>query len=225
MKLTQSEENYIKQIFQLSGDDNKWVNTTHLAEKVNLKPSSVTDMIQKLHHKNLVKYKKYKGVRLSDNGKDLALKVIRKHRLWEVFLHEKLLFTWDEVHDIAEQLEHISSPELVKRLDKYLNFPKLDPHGDPIPNESGEFSHSERRQVSECKEDDKGILVGVNDSSSSFLQYLENRELTLGTPLTIKKYQEFDRSFDIELGSEKKKLNISNEVAFNLFISNDSYND
>ncbi|HAW51179.1 MAG TPA: iron-dependent repressor [Flavobacteriales bacterium] len=225
MKSTQSEENYVKQIFQLSGDHDEWVNTTHLAEKVNLKPSSVTDMVQKLHQKNLVKYKKYKGVRLSENGKDLALKVIRKHRLWEVFLHKKLLFNWDEVHDIAEQLEHISSTELVKRLDKFLNYPKLDPHGDPIPNESGEFSHSDRRQVSDCREDDKGILVGVNDSSSSFLQFLENRELTLGTLLKIKKYQEFDQSFDIELGRGKKVLNISSEVAFNLFISNDSSND
>jgi DtxR family Mn-dependent transcriptional regulator len=182
-------------------------------------------MVQKLHQKNLVRYKKYKGVRLSENGKDLALKVIRKHRLWEVFLHKKLLFSWDEVHDIAEQLEHISSPELVKRLDTFLNFPKLDPHGDPIPNESGEFTQSDRQQVSDCKEEDKGILVGVNDSSTAFLKFLENRELTLGTMLTIKKYQEFDQSFDIELGSRKKPLNISNDVAVNLFISKEPAND
>ena len=225
MNSTQSEENYVKQIFQLSGDHDQWVNTTHLAEKINHKPSSVTDMVQKLYLKNLVKYKKYKGVRLSENGRDLALNVIRKHRLWEVFLHKKLLFSWDEVHEIAEQLEHISSPELVKRLDKFLNFPKLDPHGDPIPNESGEFTQSDRRQVSDCREGDIGVLVGVNDSSTSFLQFLENRELTLGTSLTIKKYQEFDQSFDIVFGSRKKTLNISSEVAFNLFISKEPSHD
>ena len=201
MKSTQSEENYVKQIFQLSGDPGNWVNTTDLAAKAKLKPSSVTDMIQKLHQKKLVDYKKYKGVKLSLKGKELAINVIRKHRLWEVFLHEKLRFNWDEVHDIAEELEHINSSELVKRLDNFLNFPKFDPHGDPIPDAKGNFTKPDRFLVSECVDGDHGILVGVNDSSTSFLKFLESRKLTLGTTLSIIRSHDFDHSFDIEVGS------------------------
>ena len=225
MKTTQSEENYLKQIYRLSGNRDEWVNTNDLASKVNLKASSVTDMVQKLYQKKLVEYKKYKGVKLSVMGKELAINVIRKHRLWEVFLHEKLIFTGDEVHYIAEELEQINSKVLVKRLDQFLNFPNFDPHGDPIPDASGNFSQPDRYLISDCSEGDKGILVGVNDSSTSFLKFLESRELTLGTYLSIIKYHEFDHSFDIEVGSGKNLLNISSEVAFNLFITKETSND
>ena len=219
MKSSQSVENYIKGIYGLSSDSDEWINTKNLAEKMNTKPSSVTDMVQKLDAKSLVSYKKYKGVQLTKKGQELALIVIRKHRLWEVFLQKKLGFSWDEVHDIAEQLEHISSPELVSRLDQYLNFPKFDPHGDPIPDADGKIKEGERFLISVCQTGDSGKLVGVADSSTSFLKFLETKELTLGIQIRIKEKQEYDLSVDIELVDQKKLLNISNEVASNLFLA------
>jgi len=221
MQSSNSVENYIKGIYNLSNDNRDWVSTKDLADKMNIKPSSVTDMAQKLSSRKLVSYQKYKGVHLTNQGNKLALKVIRKHRLWEVFLHQTLGFSWDEVHEIAEQLEHIASPELVKRLDKFLNYPKFDPHGDPIPDIDGKIKAAKRVLMSDCSIHDEGQLVGVNDSSTSFLQFLESKQLILGINLKIKDKHEFDQSMDIELIDINQILNVSHSVASNLFLVKD----
>ncbi len=196
-----------------------WVNTNDLAGKMNIKPSSVTDMIKKLDQKKLVNYQKYKGVKLTDEGTKLALKVIRKHRLWEVFLQEKLGFSWDEVHEIAEQLEHINSPELVTRLDKFLGFPEYDPHGDPIPDNDGKIKPSRRKLLSEFEEGQTGKLVRVDDSSSSLLQFLESKKLILGSEISLVEKFEYDGSIEIKIHGHRNNLNISREVSENLYLA------
>lgn len=219
MNSSHSVENYIKGIYNLSGEDALWINTNHLAEKMSIKASSVSDMIKKLSQRNLVEYKKYHGVRLTEEGKKLALKVIRKHRLWEVFLHKNLGFAWDEVHEIAEQLEHISSSELVERLNKYLDFPKFDPHGDPIPDEKGKIKKIKRDLLSECKKGDSGKIVGVEDSSAEFLQFLENRGLFLGCRLLVLECYPFDNSMDVEITDTKTFTNLSMTAGKNIYLN------
>jgi DtxR family Mn-dependent transcriptional regulator len=162
---TLAEENYLKAIFHLENDNKAEVSTNAIAIKMNTKPSSATDMVQKLAEKKVVSYQKYKGAFLTKKGKKIAANVIRKHRLWEVFLVEKLNFQWDEVHDIAEQLEHIKSDELIERLDKFLDQPNFDPHGDPIPDKNGLIKPSDKKLLSELKENEKGICVGVKESN------------------------------------------------------------
>src|SRR5690606_33967908 len=159
-------------IYHLSDAGNKEVSTNAIAEVLKTKPASVSDMIGKLANKKAVVYKKYQGVNLSDEGKKEALRLIRKHRLWEVFLVDKLKFNWDEVHDVAEQLEHIDSPLLIKRLDSFLGHPKVDPHGHPIPDKDGRIQEVKQVQLSEAKEGTNGVLHSVNDGSPKFLQYL-----------------------------------------------------
>ncbi len=221
MKSSDSVENYIKAIYALYDKEKAWVNTNDLAERMEIKPSSVTDMIKKLEQKGFVTYRKYKGVKLSRKGQELALNVIRKHRLWEVFLSDKLGFNWDEVHDIAEQLEHISSPELVKRLDKFLDYPKYDPHGDPIPDDEGKMKKTSRTLLSEFKTGDKGQLVGVKDSSPSFLKYLESMNLSLGSNIQLVQKFDFDESMEIKLEGKREAFNISKVVSSNLFLLRD----
>ena len=213
-----SEENYIKGIYRLSGHQKDWVNTNELAGSMGIKPSSVTDMVQKLALKKLVQYQKYKGVKLTKSGQTLALKVIRKHRLWEVFLKEKLGFDWDEVHDIAEQLEHITSAELVKRLDAFLNFPKYDPHGDPIPDAEGNIRKTERSLLSELAKNEGGKIVGVNDSSPAFLKFLDSKHLGLGSEIKVSEVHDFDQSMDIKIKGVTGSTNVSREVTSNLFL-------
>src|SRR5688500_18567354 len=156
-----TEENYLKAIFKLLEGDDEAVTTNAIAEKMNTRAASVTDMLKKLSEKKLINYKKYQGVTLTSSGKKIALNIIRKHRLWEVFLVEKLNFKWDEVHDIAEQLEHINSDTLIERIDKFLNYPKFDPHGDPIPDINGKFQSNKSVLVSELKLNSVGIMTGV----------------------------------------------------------------
>lgn len=218
MKSSDSVENYIKVIYGLSDKKKVWVNTNELAVQMSIKPSSVTDMLKKLDNKQLVNYQKYKGVKLTTEGNTLALRVIRKHRLWEVFLENKLGFNWDEVHDIAEQLEHISSPELVKRLDKFLDFPKYDPHGDPIPDHEGKIKPSKRNLLSAFYKGESGKLVGVDDSSSSFLKFLESKKLALGCEIIVYEKFDYDDSMDIKIMGTKEHLNISKEVSRNLYL-------
>ena len=218
MQSSNSVENYIKGIHSLSSSEKDWVSTNVLAEKMNIRPSSVTDMIKRLRSKKLVSYQKYKGVKLTSHGEELALKVIRKHRLWEVFLHNKLGFNWDEVHDIAEQLEHIASSELVERLDAYLEFPKYDPHGDPIPDSKGKMKDSSRELLSNLKVGDSGQLVGVEDSSSSFLQFLESKKLNLGCTISVIEIFEYDESMEIKLMGIEKSMNVSRDVCHNLYM-------
>ena len=167
-----TEENYLKAIFKLSMGSNKEVSTNAIAEQLDTKASSVTDMIKKLSDKKLVKYVKYKGVSLNEKGEEIAVSIIRNHRLWEVFLVEKLDFKWDEVHEFAEELEHIKSDKLTERLDTFLGFPKYDPHGDPIPDKDGNINRHKDITIANLKINDKGVIVGVKEHSKGYLKYL-----------------------------------------------------
>lgn len=218
MKLSFTEENYLKAIYGLWDGKGLGVNTNSIAEKLNTKASSVTDMIKKLSDKKLVNYEKYQGVGLTKEGKKIAVDTIRKHRLWEVFLVEKLKFGWDEVHEIAEQLEHIQSIKLIDSLDAFLNHPRFDPHGDPIPDKNGKFaSRSESFLLSEAQVGDRLIVTGVSDTSSAFLIYLDQNNLVLGTQFKLLEMFEFDRSVRIEL-KDKKQLTLSNVVTRNMLV-------
>jgi len=214
--MTKSEENYLKTIFHLSGNEDSGVSTNSIATAMESKPSSVTDMIQKLADKNLVVYKKYQGVSLTEEGKKMAINVVRKHRLWEFFLVEKLNFSWDEVHYIAEQLEHINSEKLIDRLDEFLDFPTEDPHGDPIPNQKGELPKLKRKLLSDAPLHKNLVCVGVKDTSSEFLQYLDKKKIGLGTILQIKEKENFDNS--MKLLVENSEIIISQMVSNNIFV-------
>lgn len=211
-----SEENYLKAIFHLEQTYPKGVSTNRLAEEMETKASSVTDMIKKLADKNLVNYRKYQGVKLSKGGMETAVEVIRKHRLWEVFLVERLSFTWDEVHEVAEQLEHIKSEKLTRELDRLLDFPKRDPHGDPIPDAQGNFSVSNQLLLSELEKGEKGVCVGVKDSSKEFLQYLDKNSISLGKDIEVVEKESFDQSMLISFSGEH--IRISSRVSNNLYI-------
>ena len=213
---TFSEENYLKAIYHLEIDSDKVISTNSIAKKLETKASSVSDMIKKLSEKKLVVYKKYQGVKLTDYGKKTAANIVRKHRLWEVFLVEKLNFSWDEVHDVAEQLEHIKSPKLINQLDALLGFPTHDPHGDPIPDKDGNLKTIEKSLLSTLSKNESGICVGVNDSSSEFLKFLDKKGITLGKQITVLEKEDFDDSLSIEIDGEK--LSISKKIANNLYI-------
>jgi DtxR family Mn-dependent transcriptional regulator len=214
--MTFSEENYLKTIYHLTIVSDSEVSTNAIAEMMETKASSVTDMLKKLAEKDLVNYIKYQGVSLTNKGKLTAKMIVRKHRLWEVFLVEKLNFPWDEVHDIAEQLEHIKSEQLINKLDDFLGNPTEDPHGDPIPNAKGQIIPIEKQLLSELSENQIGICVGVKDSSSEFLKYLDKQGIALGSRIEIIEKETFDSSLKINLDS--KELMISNKIAGNLFV-------
>jgi DtxR family Mn-dependent transcriptional regulator len=214
--VTSSEENYIKVIYHLSVASSKGVSTNAIAEELKTKASSVTDMIKKLSDKNFISHQKYYGVTLTEKGKKEAKMIVRKHRLWEVFLVEKLGFSWDEVHDIAEELEHIKSEKLTNKLDAYLGFPMTDPHGDPIPDEKGKIQPIVKSLLSEVAIQTPFLCVGVKDSSAVFLQYLNKQKITLGSQIKVLEKESFDDSFVIEL--DGKILTISNKIAINLYV-------
>jgi DtxR family Mn-dependent transcriptional regulator len=213
---THSEENYLKAIYHLALGSEKGISTNAIAKKLDTKASSVTDMIKKLSAKEVLIYKKYQGVSLTDFGRKTAANIIRKHRLWEVFLLEKLNFTWDEVHDVAEQLEHIKSEKLIDELDVFLDFPKRDPHGDPIPDKDGNLHQIKKAVLSSLRIGDKGICVGVKDSSATFLQFLDKQNIALGKEIEVLSKEAFDDSLIIRIGT--KELSISNKIANNLYI-------
>ncbi|MCF4100762.1 metal-dependent transcriptional regulator [Gillisia sp. M10.2A] len=214
--ITFSEENYLKAIFHLEKLHVKGVPTNAVAESMDTKASSSTDMIKRLSEKKLCVYKKYQGVKLSALGRSHAVNVIRKHRLWECFLVEKLDFSWDEVHEIAEQLEHIESEKLIDKLDEFLGYPKTDPHGDPIPDEQGNFSKIDKVLLLECGVDESGVFVGVRDSSPAFLQYLDKNNISLGVKIKVLHKEEFDQSVQIEV--EGNEVTVSSKTASNIFI-------
>lgn len=216
-ELSFAEENYLKAIYHLSSGGQKQVNTNAIAEKLNTKPASVSDMIRKLSDKNVITYVKYQGVNITDKGKKSALWVIRKHRLWEVFLVSKLGFHWNEVHDIAEQLEHIKSSLLISRLDEYLSFPKFDPHGDPIPDEEGVISSKPRIILSELGVGEEAELVSMKDTGNAFLNYLDRIELKIGAKIKTTEIMEFDGSREI-VTNDKKSITISQQVSDNLLV-------
>jgi DtxR family Mn-dependent transcriptional regulator len=217
MAISFTEENYLKVIHRLSEATQEDISTNAVAEQMQTKAASVTDMLRKLADKGWVNYQKYQGVRLSPTGEKIALSIVRKHRLWELFLVEKMGFNWDEVHEIAEQLEHIESDELVNKLDEYLGYPKTDPHGDPIPNKDGVLPELAYSQLSEIKANKTCKLMGVAQDSTVFLQLLTKLNLSLGAKLDIQEINEFDRSIFVSI-NDAAPIFISHEVAKNILV-------
>lgn len=212
-----TEENYLKAIYHLSIENMTAVSTNQIAEMINTKAASVTDMLKKLADKKLINYIKYQGVTLTETGQKAAVNIVRKHRLWEVFLVEKLGFKWDEVHDIAEELEHINSDTLINRLDDFLGTPAADPHGDPIPDRSGTIHQKKLVRISDMVQEQGGTISGVSEHSSVFLKLLEKMGLTLGTKITISELIEFDGSIILNV-DETSERTISREVAKNILV-------
>ena len=214
-----TEENYLKAIYKLSeAEPGTEVSTNRIAEVLQTRAASVTDMLRRLGEKGLLHYQRYRGVSLTQEGRRLALLTIRKHRLWEVFLVQKLGFNWDEVHDVAEEMEHLQSPLLVARLDEFLGFPQLDPHGDPIPTEDGAIRRPPNRLLADLSPGDNGTLVAVRNTSPPFLQYLDKAGLGPGTCIEVLDKASFDNSLEISVDKERKTL-ISAEVSRNLFVA------
>lgn len=213
---TKSEENYLKGIFHLQQEVEGGVATSSLAELVQTSAASVTDMIKKLADKKLVDHKKYYGVHLTATGKEQALAIVRKHRLWELFLVDRLNFNWDEVHEVAEQLEHIQSAKLVEELDKFLGHPAYDPHGDPIPDVDGNLPKAAKKRLSELNEGEKGICKGFNDASSSFLQFLAKQKIGLGTKIKVDHVEQFDESMTVL--ADDNKVVLSKTATENIYI-------
>ncbi|MEM6767648.1 MAG: metal-dependent transcriptional regulator [Bacteroidota bacterium] len=214
--LSFTEENYLKCIYTLSQKE-ETVSTRLIAKEMDSRDSSVTDMLKRLSAKGTINYIKYKGVSLSESGYATALHIIRKHRLWEVFLVSKLKFKWDEVHEIAEQLEHIKSSRLVDRLDEFLDFPRFDPHGDPIPDKDGNMPNYTQFPLQNAPQDQWLELTRVTNDSQEFLRYLEQTHLLIGSRFKIKQFIEFDESFMLEL-SDNSSLHISQKVAQHILV-------
>lgn len=212
-----TEENYLKIIFHLSQHQENPVQTNAIAGKLNTSAASVTDMLKKLAEKELLHYIRYQGVTLTEEGKRCAVQVIRRHRLWEVFLVEKLNFGWDEVHEIAEELEHINYLPLTDRLDNFLGYPKRDPHGDPIPDQQGNFETSTGIGLLDLSTAQPAIMIGVSEHSSPYLQHLEKLGLTIGEKITIAGITPYDGS--IELHCAGKKISISQKVAQHILVA------
>jgi DtxR family transcriptional regulator, Mn-dependent transcriptional regulator len=217
MLVTKAEENYLKAIYKIAEKDNKSAGTNRLAETLNTSPASITDMIKKMAEKGLVNYQKYQGVSLTSTGNKIATNLIRKHRLWELFLVDKLRFAWHQVHEIAEDLEHIHSEELVARLDAYLNFPRFDPHGDPIPNADGKFTLRSQTPLSDLVKGQKAVLVGLKDNNDDFLKYLHSLGVKIGTKFTVLEKVDYDKSLQVSI-DERKNTFLSGEVTQQLIV-------
>lgn len=214
---TFSEENYLKIIYNLDKQGLKKITPTAIAEALNNNPASVVDMIKKLSEKKLIQYEKTKGVKLTEKGRNIAISIVRKHRLWEAFLVENLGYGWEQVHEIAEQLEHVHHPELADRLDKFLGYPKYDPHGDPIPKANGETALTYKTLLAEIDEGKTCRVVAVKDTSASFLQYLKKLDIGIGTKITLVEKIPFDNSIII-LTADKTKTTVSRIFAENLLV-------
>ncbi|OKS87220.1 metal-dependent transcriptional regulator [Mucilaginibacter polytrichastri] len=215
---TFTEENYLKTIYKLS-EDAESVTTNQLAAVLHTKAASVTDMLKKLSEKKLIDYIPYYGVTLTETGKRIAVDVVRRHRLWEYFLVEKLNFKWDEVHEMAEELEHISSVELVDRLDQFMGHPAYDPHGDPIPDKHGRIKQHEFKPISQLSVDECGVISGVREHSPAFLQYLEKLNLMLGNQIRVIEVLVYDQSVVLTVNQSENKISISKEAAKNILVT------
>jgi len=214
-----TEENYLKTIYKLAeAEPGQDVSTNRIAAALSTRAASVTDMLRRLAEKELLRYEKYRGVQLTPEGRRLALLTGRKHRLWEVFLVQQLGFNWDEVHEVAEELEHVQSPLLMQRLDEFLGYPTFDPHGDPIPAEDGAVRRPTHRLLADLEIGDRGTLAAVKDTSAPFLQYLDKVGLALGAQLKVLDKVSFDNSLELRVNRERTVL-ISAEVGRNLFVT------
>jgi DtxR family Mn-dependent transcriptional regulator len=215
---TLTEENYLKAIYRIFESNGEAVSTNAIAENLQINAASVTDMFKKLGQQKLVVYEKSKGVKPTEKGKKIALQIIRKHRLWETFMVEKLKLSWDEVHEIAEQLEHVHSDLLIERLDQLLNYPKFDPHGDPIPDKNGKLPVLKSILLSEAKPGQSYKITGVRKNSDAFLKYLKKIGLSLGGMIKVKELEEYDGSMRIELVDSNTDVMLSKEATSNLLV-------
>jgi DtxR family Mn-dependent transcriptional regulator len=212
-----TEENYLKAIYKLSGEHPAGVTTTSLAAALGIRAATVSDMLRRLAAKKLIRHTRYRGVTMTPAGRKLALEIIRKHRLWEVFLVNRLGFGWDEVHPIAEQLEHIRSEELTRRLDKFLGHPRTDPHGDPIPDRNGKLPAGQPTPVSKLAVRATGVVTGVSDHAAAFLRFLQKNSLGLGNTVTVVERIDYDQSLNVRVNG-RKVLHISRQVAEHLLV-------
>jgi DtxR family Mn-dependent transcriptional regulator len=218
MELTHTEENYLTTIYRLSQPDQVVVSTNGLAAALHTSPAAVTDMVQRLHQKGLVHYKKYQGVTMASIGKKQVLQILRRYRLWEVFLVKKLGFAWDEVEVTAGQLKHIQSDILIQRLDNFLDKPAYSPHGEPIPDQAGNIHIKPQHPLTELEEGTSGTLLSVKEGTSVFLQYLSKRGIYLGADIRVIEKIPFDQSMDISVDGNPK-FNISLKVSDNLLVA------
>jgi len=216
--LSFTEENYLKALLHLTMEieDKVEAGTNELAFYLGVKPATATDMLKKLKEKKLISYEKYGKISLSATGRKQAIDILRKHRLWETFLYEKLEFTWDEVHEVAEHLEHIQSPKLVDKLDKFLGYPEVDPHGDAIPNAKGELKQSSKKTLSEVEEGESCKMVAVKDNTAAFLQYVSQLNLRIDTSIKVISRQAYDGSMEIMIAGTK--IMVSQKFAENILI-------
>jgi len=216
MGLTYAEENYLKAIVKLASPANKNVNTNALAAHLETTAPSVTDMLKKLSDKHLVAYERYQGASLTEEGHRLATNLVRKHRLWEVFLNQSLGMSWDEVHEIAEELEHIQSDRLIDALDKFLGNPKFDPHGDPIPSALGKYTMRTQVPLSDLGVGQAGIIIGVKDDSSNFLKHLSGKGINLGKSIIVLTHDAYDQAMSISV--DERRTDITRQVAKNILV-------
>lgn len=217
--LSYTEENYLKALLKLSfqNEEKPEAGTNEMAAYLGVKPATATDMLKKLKEKDLVSYKKYGKILLTDMGKKNGIAILRKHRLWETFLYEKLDFSWDEVHEVAEQLEHIHSAKLVDKLEEFLNFPEFDPHGDPIPKANGDITIVDKIVLAEVRAGETCKVVAVKDTSVLFLQYLEKLKITIGTKIKVLEVIDFDGSLNIQIEKEESR-SVSMKFGESLFV-------
>ena len=220
LNLSTSEENYIKAIFHLQNEEGN-VTTNELAGRLQSKPASITDMMKKLKTRKLVHYQPYQGFRLTVDGRKIALGIIRRHRLWEFFLAEKLKFNWDEVHEVAEHLEHVSSKKLIDKLDEFLEFPKFDPHGDPIPDTNGKMENNKQLSLVDWPLNKPATVCQVINQSAELLDLLQHKKINIGTRLEVKKRFDFDESVEIKI-HKQTPINISGQLAKNIFVNHGS---
>jgi DtxR family Mn-dependent transcriptional regulator len=215
LNFSTSEENYLKTIFHLQTKEDN-VSTNELAEKLQAKPASITDMMKKLKTRKLVNYQPYQGFRLTPEGKKVALSIIRRHRLWEYFLAEKLKFNWDEVHEIAEQMEHVSSKKLIDKLDEYLGYPKFDPHGDPIPDTNGKMETGKQVNLSELPVEKPAKVCFIANQTELLMEHLDEKRINIGASIVVQRKFSYDDSLEIKL--DNKLLTISGQLAKNIFV-------
>ena len=217
LELSTAEENYLKAIAKVAEQIDGPATTNAVAEELGTSAASVTDMFNRLSDKELVNYKSRRGAGLTPLGERLVLQLIRRHRLWETFLHDKLDFSWDEVHELAEQLEHIKSAKLTDRLDALLGHPRFDPHGDPIPRADGSYAAQHETILIELPEEGLGVVVGVKEHDSDFLRHLDRLGLGLGQRVRVLEHFAYDQSLRIEVGGERQET-ITARVAQAIYV-------
>jgi len=219
LKYSASKENYLKAIYHLQHESGM-VSTNAVAAALQTRAASVTDMLKKLKLQKLVIYEKYKGFKLTAEGKKVAIRIIRKHRLWEYFLVEKLQFGWDEVHEVAEELEHISSKKLIDRLDSFLDFPQTDPHGDPIPDSQGKFNTTRQQSLLEIPLNKPALVSGIAGQTNEMLELLQHKHIGIGTRIEIRKKFPFDNSIELKIPN-KPIITLSEQVARNILVKDE----